>query len=177
MAPAYRRTAPEAAAGYRRCVDPKEAGADEVAAWHRHFAVAGFNRSWDLLDAADRDGAADDEMLAVAFASRWHWGEVGTAENRALGDPQIAKVASALRLGDTALRFASRALAVAEAEGWDGWRRASVYEGMARACDAAGDENGRDGWMGRAREALDAIDDPAERSVIEEQLAQIPGWS
>jgi hypothetical protein len=157
--------------------DPKAANAEETAAWHRHFATSGFNRSWDLLDASDRDDAADDELLAVAFASRWHWGEVGTVENRALGDHQIAKVASALGLGDLALRFAGRALAAAHHEGWDGWRRASVYEGMARACHAAGDVEGRDGWLGRSREALDAIADAEERAVIEEQLAQIPGWA
>jgi hypothetical protein len=157
--------------------DPKQAGPEETGAWHRHFAVSAFNRSWDLLDATDRDEAADDEMLAVAFASRWHWGAVGTVENQALGDHQIAKVASALGLADLALRFAGRALAAARAENWDGWRRASVYEGMARACHAAGDVEGRDGWLNRAREALDAIGDPEERAVIEEQLAQIPGWA
>ena len=48
---------------------------------------------------------------------------------------------------------------------------------MARACHAAGDVDGRDRWLGRSREALDAIADPEERAVIEEQLAQIPGWA
>ena len=62
--------------------DDRDTGADEQVVWHRNFAIEAFNRSWDLLEQADRDEAADAELLAVAFASRWHWGQVGGPEQR-----------------------------------------------------------------------------------------------
>ncbi|HUR73471.1 MAG TPA: hypothetical protein VMZ00_04300 [Sporichthya sp.] len=147
------------------------------AEWHRTFAIEAFNRSWDLLEELDRGPAGDDEMLAVAFASRWHWGHVGDAENRAIGDHQIAKVAAELGLGKMAQRYAARALAVADGEGWKGWRAASVREGMARAAHAAGDSAQRDRWLAAAKEALATEDDPEDREVILDQLRQIPGWT
>ena len=46
-----------------------EPGDDEVARWHRRFAIELFNRSWDLLEEADRSPDDDAEMLAAAFGS------------------------------------------------------------------------------------------------------------
>jgi hypothetical protein len=147
------------------------------AEWHRTFAMEAFNRSWDLLETEDRDAARDDEMLALAFASRWHWGHIGDAENRAIGDHQIAKIAAELGLGTLAQRYAARALAVADGQGWTGWRAASVREGMARAAHAVGDPVERGRWLAAAKDALAAEEDPEDRQVILDQLRQIPGWT
>lgn len=90
-----------------------------------------FNDTWDLIDKADRCDADDDQMLLTAMASRWHWGQVGTAEQAARGDWQVAHVFGLVRHGEVAVRFARRHLATANAEGWDGWWLASAHEGMA----------------------------------------------
>ncbi len=92
--------------------DPALASDEERAAWHRSFAVATFNRSWELLEQPERSSDDDAELLATAFASRWHWSQAGNDQNQALGDHQIAKVASALGMGSLALLFAGKALAV-----------------------------------------------------------------
>ena len=111
---------------------PVVEGADEeVARWHRRFAVELFNRSWDLLEQADRSPDEDAEMLAAAFASAYHWGVVGTAENRALGDHQIAKVASHVGQPALALHYARRALEAIEIGRFGDWQVAAAYEGMA----------------------------------------------
>jgi hypothetical protein len=149
---------------------------EESASWHRRFAGESFNESWDLLERSGRDADADAELLAAAFASRWHWGRVGTAENRGLGDHQVAKVAAALGLADLSQQFALRALRISEEHGWTGWQRAVCLEGMARAAHVAGDTAGRDGWLERAARALDEIDDPEDRAVVESQLSELPGW-
>ena len=73
--------------------DPALASDEERAAWHRSFAVATFNRSWELLEQPERSSDDDAELLATAFASRWHWSQAGNDQNQALGDNQIAKVA------------------------------------------------------------------------------------
>jgi hypothetical protein len=146
---------------------------EEVRRWHRRFAVDLFNRSWDLLEMPDRSADDDAEMLAAAFASAWHWQQVGTAENLALGDHQIAKVASHVGQPALALHYARRALEAIEIGHFGDWQVAAAYEGMARACAAAGDIAGRDYWVQRCTIALGAVPDAANRSVVAEQLLNL----
>lgn len=147
---------------------------DDDSAWHRRFAADLFNRTWDLMDMPSRSPAQDSEMLTAAFASRHHWGVVGTVENRITGDWQIARVSSLLGMADLALRFAGGAAEAAHAEGWTGWRLASVYEGMARAHACAGARAERDRYVGLAEKALAEEPDADDRDEIARQLATVP---
>lgn len=145
---------------------------------HQQLAAALFNRSWDLIDLGEaRTSEQDDELLTVAFASRFHWTRVDgvTAENLAIADNQIARAAAAIGFGDLALRFADRALARTLAEGWTDWRLASAHEICARAFALAGDAEARDSHLAKAREVASGIEDAEERSVIESQIATVPG--
>ena len=54
------------------------------------------------------------------------------------------------------------------------WQVAAAYEGMARACAANGDVAGRDYWVQRCTIALGAVPDAADRSVVAEQLLNLP---
>ena len=154
---------------------PVVEGADEdVARWHRRFAVEMFNRSWDLLEMPDRSADEDAEMLAAAFGSAWHWAQVGTAENIALGDHQISKVAASAGQPALALHYARRALEAIEIGRFGDWQVAAAYEGMARACAAAGDIGQRDYWVQRCTVALGAVPDAADRSVVAQQLLNLP---
>ena len=36
-----------------------------------------YNRCWDLMEIEDRTIDQDDELLATAYASAWHWRQVG----------------------------------------------------------------------------------------------------
>jgi hypothetical protein len=155
--------------------DPVIEGADEETAhWHRRFAIEMFNRSWDLLEEPERSTDDDAEMLAAAFGSAWHWQQVGTAENRALGDHQISKVASHVGQPALALHYARRALEAIEIGHFGDWQVAAAYEGMARACAAAGDLAGRDYWVQRCTVALGAVPDAGDRSVVAQQLLHLP---
>jgi hypothetical protein len=155
--------------------DPVIEGADEeIAHWHRRFAIELFNRSWDLLEEPERSTDNDAEMLAAAFGSAWHWQQVGTAENRALGDHQISKVASHVGQPALALHYARRALEAIEIGHFGDWQIAAAYEGMARACAAAGDLAGRDYWVQRCTVALGAVPDAGDRSVVAQQLLHLP---
>jgi len=147
---------------------------EETERWHRRFAIDLFNRSWDLLEQTDRSPDDDAEMLAAAFGSAWHWRQVGTAENRALADHQIAKVASHVGQPALALHYARRTLEAVELAHFGDWQVASAYEGMARACAAAGDLSGRDYWVQRCTVALGAVPDAADRSVVAEQHLNLP---
>jgi hypothetical protein len=147
---------------------------DDVNVWHRTFAVAAFNRSWDLIDRVDRSPGEDAELLSAVFASRFHWEAIGNDENKVVGDWQIAHAASHLDLPQIAMSFATAALERAQATGRTDWLLASCYEGVARAHAIAGDTNERDRHIELARAVLETVDDPEDRELIESQLNTIP---
>ncbi len=144
---------------------------DEAAAWHREVAIERFNRSWDLLDQPVRGPGEDAELLEAAFTSRYHWGVVGGASQRAVGDSQIARVAATVGLAELALFYAHRCLATVEAEGWTDFHLVSAHEVLARAHASAGDAVARQGALDRARVALEAIDDEEDRQLLADQIA------
>src|SRR5712692_1774066 len=117
-----------------------------------HLALAGqlFNRTWELIDRRNRTPEQDRLMLVTACASWLHWDAVGTEENRAVADWQIAHVASLLGYGDLALAHAAAAVQRTEAGALSDWMRASALEGLARAHAAAGNKEERDACLRRA---------------------------
>jgi hypothetical protein len=133
-----------------------------------------FNEVWTLLDKPGRTAADDDELIHLAHSSRHHWGRVGTTENLVVGEWQVSRVYSTLGRGEAALFHARRAHALADAAGVEPWLVASVAEGMARAYAVADDGAAASEWKARALEALDAVDDPEDREVIERDLASLP---
>jgi predicted enzyme related to lactoylglutathione lyase len=146
---------------------------DEQRVLVRNQAIAAFNRAWELIEAVGRSQADDDEMLAAAFASRYLWEAVGSDEQRALGDWQIAHVASRLGYADLALDRSARALKRVQENGWTDWRLASAYEGMARAHATAGSLADYEHWAELAREVLDSLTDNDDREIVGSQLASI----
>lgn len=150
-----------------------EAGADAAAA-RRAFAVAAFNGAWDLIDKTDRTPDEDRQMLTLACASRWHWGEVGTDENRAISDWQVAHVASLIGNASLALSFAQAAYDLARNSDLPDWTQASTAEGLARAHACAGDMASYEKYATEARDLCARLDDEEDRELILGQLASIP---
>jgi hypothetical protein len=153
---------------------PQTTGDDAM--WHRIFAASAFNQAWDQVDKSERSDSENAAMLMATFASRYHWEAVGTAENRVVGDWQIAHVASLLGLAALAMSFARMALDRAAEQGFEGWLLASCHEGMARAHACAGDDAERDRHIRAASRLLDNVDDPGERRLVESQLESVPGY-
>lgn len=145
---------------------------DAAASAHRAFAAAAFNGAWELIDTPQRTPAQSRDMLTLAFAARWHWGEVGTPENVAISDWQVAHVASLAGEARLALAFAQAAYDAARADGMPDWLRASTAEGMARAAAAAGEGASYEKFADEARGLLSELDDE-DRALIESQLASI----
>jgi DNA-binding transcriptional MerR regulator len=148
------------------------------AAAHRRLGVDLFNHTWTLIEKPDRTPAETDEMIHAAHASRYHWSKAGTTVNLGRGEWQIARVYAVLRRAEPALWHAGRcvayveaAIAAGEAEDWD---LAAAREAMARAAAVAGDGAEAIRWRDLAREALATIEDPADRELIEGDLATLP---
>src|SRR5215469_13723295 len=113
----------------------------------RQVARQLFKRAWELIDCQGRTPEQDRMMLVTACAAYLHWDSVGTEENRAIADWQIAHVASLLGYGDLALSHATSALSRVQAADLPSWLAASVLEGLARAHAAAGNQPERDFYL------------------------------
>lgn len=140
----------------------------------RQLAVDLFNLVWELLDQPERSTAEDDRMLHAAHASRYHWSEVGGPEQLAVGEWQCARVYAVLGRAEPALHHARRAVELAAAPELPEWLVASAHEGLARAYAVAGDRDAAAREVRLARVALEKVEDPEEREVVESDLAGIP---
>jgi hypothetical protein len=143
-------------------------------AQEREVAAELFNLVWTLLERSDRTQDDDDRMVHAAHASRYHWGQVGAAENRAVGEWQCSRVYAALGRGGSSLHHATRALGIARAGDVPDWVEASALEAMARASAVAGDEETAHRWAEQARSAAASISDEEDREVVMGDIATLP---
>jgi 8-oxo-dGTP diphosphatase len=153
---------------------PQPATPPHDAAQQRRLAVAAFNRAWDLIDLDDRSDEQARDMFATACASRALWSDIGSDENLAVADWQVAHAASLIGWADVALEFAAAAERRARSASLPVWLQASTCEGLARAHAVAGDEAGYRRWRDQAERLLADVDNDDDRTVVEEQLASIP---
>lgn len=149
--------------------DPSEAAAE------RQQAVDLFNGVWRLIEKDDRSLEDDDRMLHMAHASRYHWGQVGTAVNLARGEWQVSRVYTVLGRGEPALYHAQRVLEICEANGIGDFDLAFAYEALARGSAVAGDERQARTWTEQALAAAEGIADDEDRELLMTDLESIPG--
>jgi DNA-binding transcriptional MerR regulator len=143
---------------------------------HRALGAGLFNRCWDLMELEDRTRDQEDELIATAHASAWHWRRVGTTANQSRAHWMCARVYSVLGRGEPAVYHATRCVEIVEAggEGIEDWDAPSAYEAMARALAVAGDTEGALEWKAKATAAVGRIAQPEDRTVIEGDLATLP---
>jgi hypothetical protein len=143
----------------------------------RALAAALFNRVWDLLSLPERSLEQIDEVIHMAHASRFHWGELAADQpwRLARGEWLCSRVYAVLERPEPSLWHARRCLAILEANGaGEDWDLAAAYEAMARASWVAGDVEAAAGWKARGIDAIATIADVEDRQPIEDDLATIP---
>lgn len=81
---------------------------------HQEFSAQCFNGAWDLIDLEERTPEQDDEMLALAMASYWHWTqrEDFAPKNASISFWQIGRVHALRGEGVQAVHFGRRAVEV-----------------------------------------------------------------
>ena len=145
---------------------------------HRALGAGLYNRCWDLLEIEDRTIDQDDELLATAYASAWHWRQVGHVANQARGHWMCSRVAAVLGRGG------GRAVHHAAPVRGDRRGRRRGHRGLGRPGRLRGDGPGarrqpatrRAPREWKARAAGGAGRDPRreDRAPIEGDLATIP---
>lgn len=141
----------------------------------RQLAVDLFNGVWRLIEQEDRTVEDDDRMVHMVHASRYHWGQVGTAANRGRGEGMCSRVYAVLERPEPALYHARRYLEICQEHGIGDWDLAFAYEALARASAVAGDMEQARSWTEQALAAAEDIAEDGEREVVLADLETIPG--
>jgi hypothetical protein len=132
--------------------------------FEREAAVVCFNKAWDLPDKRNRSQEEDAQMLVVAHASRYHWGNIEKPDNRATGDRQISRIYAELRQPTLSLLLAKSALDACEKNNLSE-TLVSAYEGLARAHAIANDSEKANCYVGKARQQLGTVKDEDDRKI------------
>jgi hypothetical protein len=140
---------------------------------HKEEAVKCFNATWDLIDKKGRTREDDVNMIHMAHASRYHWGQIGTALEFSRGEWQISRVYSLLRMGESALFHAKEALRLCLDNGIGDFDLAFGYEAMARAYLILGNQEDKATYIAKAREAARAVANDDDRKYVESEVSTI----
>ncbi len=145
---------------------------------NRWFAVELNNETWDLLDgglSAASPAADREQALYAAYASTYHWMQVGTVANHGRGEHLIASVAAATGLLDVAARHAARYAEGIEAHpaAFADWDRAFAAEALARVASLSGSPDA-DRLRTEAERAVQAVADPDDQRICADRLAAAP---
>ena len=138
---------------------------------HRAIAISTYGDCWDLLESV-RSAEEDRNLMTLAFTSRYHWLKAGGPTEWVISDWMVSRCAAAVGEGSLSVTFAKSALA-GVADDSPAWLRASMYEGMARACVAIGDLEGKVQHIAQARRELESEESQEDRQLIESQIATV----
>ena len=140
---------------------------------HKEEAVKCFNATWDLIDKPDRTAEDNVNMIHMAHASRYHWGQIGTAVEFTRGEWQISRVYALLQMGESALFHAKEALRLCLDNHIGDFDLAFAYEAMARTYSVLGNDDEKAIFIEKAKEATKAITEEGNRQHVESQISTI----
>ncbi|MFQ5871573.1 MAG: hypothetical protein ACE5IB_05405 [Candidatus Geothermarchaeales archaeon] len=144
--------------------------------WHRKSAVDSFNLVWSLLEKENRIREEDDKMIHATHASRFHWGEVGTAVNLVRGEWQVSRVYSVLERPQPAMYHAERCLEICKANEIGDFDVAFAYEALARASAVAGKKDDCQNYVELAKVVGEQIKKKEDRDLFFSDLETVPGY-
>jgi hypothetical protein len=147
---------------------------------HRWFGVHLNNEAWNVIDqwasVPDDQPRRREEALYRAYASVYHWMQVGNPINQGRGEHLVSRTAVLVGFPELAIRHASRYLELIEAhpdlaEDWD---YAYAHEAMARALAMAGEMELAGIERAEAEQLCDLIAEDEDRVVVAGELAREP---
>ena len=167
-------------ASFRKLIEEAGEGMVDLGDVHRWFGTHLNNEAWKVLDdqalSPDDLPARREDALYRAYASAYHWRQVGNAINQGRGEHLISRTAVLVGFADLAIRHATRYLELIDthpdlAEDWD---HAFAHEAMARALAMAGDFDRARSERLEAERLCALIAEDEERAIVEGELAREP---
>lgn len=112
-------------------------------------------------------------MLALSFASLWHWTQRDdcVSRNLSIGYWQISRIFALLGDGANARRYGDACMEHSLSE--SPFLLAYAHEALARAAALSGDSNGCAHHLTEARKLAPQISDAEERAALEKDLPSI----
>ena len=157
--------------------EPSPGPDDEVL--HRRFGRDLNNATFGLIAELGPESEARDreQVLYAAFASTYHWLQVGNEANHARGEYLIAKAALAVGDNVLALAHARRCLELIAAHPavMEDWDAPFGYEVLARSLAGTGDQDGATAAIVELERLTELVADPEDREVIHSSLEE-PPW-
>jgi hypothetical protein len=147
----------------------------DLAGAHRFFSAHCFNGAWSILDQRERSPADEQRLLALGYASFWHWTQRPdcTDANLSVAHWLLSRVH--VVLGDPRLgrHHAEWSLRVSERPGVGPFYRGYACEAVARAASLAGDGLAAAEALDRARALARQVTDPGERALLLQDLRTV----
>ena len=122
-----------------------------------------FNECWIYIEKKNRTNEDNLMMLHLAHSSRFHWGNVGTLKEFAIGEWQCSYVYSLLGYGEPALFHAQASLRMSESLPKPNFLMASATHALAFASFIIGRFDDAKNFKVRALKLLDGV---AEEDAI-----------
>jgi hypothetical protein len=144
--------------------------------FRRTLAIDLFNEVWEFLEKPDRTKEENDTMLHAAHASRFLWGQVGTAVNLARGEWQVSRVYAILLRPEPSLYHARRCLEICKESGIGDFDLAYAYEAIARAMAVAGKRSESQEYLALANQAGERIAEQDDRDQFFSDLGTIHNY-
>jgi hypothetical protein len=147
---------------------------------HRWFGVQLNNGMWDAIEdpsvGPDSPVETRERLLYSAYASAYHWIQVGNEANHARGEHLIARMAVKIGEYELGARHARRCLELIEAhpEVMEAWDEPFGHEALARALAGLGDGSAAEKHRATAVELTAALTDAEDRAILEGELAREP---
>jgi hypothetical protein len=112
----------------------------DLQAAHFFFSTECFNHAWTIMEKPERSHEENEEMLALAMASLWHWRQRSdcTLKNLSVSYWQVSRVFSLIGQGENARHYGELSLAASKGEGIGLYYRGYAYEALARAETVSG---------------------------------------
>lgn len=145
---------------------------DAAQAAQRAFAPSLNAIAWALMQKQGRTADDNEKMLYAAFASAFHYLEVGDVEHHQRAEWLISRVYCVLNNGREAVRHARRCLEITErhVDEIEDFDQAFAYEAMARAHAVEGDSQLSAKFFELAIQHGRAIKDEQHRKVFEAEF-------
>jgi len=137
----------------------------------RKIAIDSYNRAQDLFYSV-RTSEHDEEMLHAALISRYNWRLVGGERQFAVSDWLMSRIYAEFNDSRLALDFAMSSFSHNQ-DGFPGWLKASLYEGMARAYKCASKVSEFQQYKKLALDTLALEPESKDSAPIAAQIAEL----
>jgi len=146
---------------------------EELARFHRYFAVESNNRAW-LSSIAPTDERDPLEILQHAYVSAYHWSKAGTEVNEFRANILLAHAHAFCGHGKTAQLYVQRYRDYLSRHNVAGWEQGFAVMIDSQVAHVVGDNARHAALYQEAKALIDATEDTGDREVLMLTFVNIP---